>query len=382
VEFHTPTIDFKGTDQVEMNAERLLEVVSLLRLEISQTRPYDRLEVLAKALDQGTAAAVQFKEEFVGSLREAPSNHLVPSARTIIKEMQAGSRIGDGLADHLTALFEDYRLGQAEKAAIVRRVANDILRFEGFLNNFHDSAAQLGIRPHALRNGECEIGVLYPRGAVLIDLSNLTEKSSNLDAGLRVFMEVGGELGSPRLSQVASSELQIFVSVSAAIGALFVKAIEKVLAIVKAKLEIDKVRLEIEQLGLDIDAAKQLRERKGTLEEQRKEEAVDEIMATYVSTDDGRRNELRIRCRNALTFMLIEAERGVVFEVAASQNTSEGVPIAEARTSQGTSAIEATNLQLAQRLGIVMNELAAQRDRLLLSAGTNQQQERVNERMS
>jgi hypothetical protein len=351
-----------------MNAERVLAVVNLLRSELVRTRPYDELDALMNTLTQGSAEAAGVKERLNRLLSNAESNFLVPSARAIVRGIGANNLVGAGLAARLNALLDDYRLTPQEQITVIGQMSGEVLQFEGVLNNFVQTAAKLGIRPWYLPNGQCEVGILYPDVGVISNVESLSKESDDLNAALRVFMEIGGELGSPQIRELSSSGVQLFLAVSTAVGAIVVRAIDKVLDIVKKKYEIDKLRLEIEKLQLDIDAARQLSDKREAVEDQGKREPATEIIGAYAGAYAGRRNELLIALRSALTFIVVQAERGVVFEVSASNRTSDGKTLEEASSSQDTAAIEATSLALVHRLGAAMNELAARRDQLLLDS--------------
>lgn len=351
-----------------MNAERLLAVVNLLRSELGRTRPYDELNALMNALTQGAAEAAGVKERLNRLLSNADSNHLVPSARAIVQGIGANNLVGAGLAARLNALLDDYRLTPQEQIAVIRQISDEVIRFQGVLNNFAEMATSLRIKQWCLPNGQCEVGILYPDVGVISDVESLSKEGDDLNATLRTFMEIGGELGSPQIRELSSSGVQVFLAVSAAVGFVVAKAIDKVLDIVKKKYEIEKLRLEIEKLHLDIDAARQLNDKRDAIEDQGKTEAASEIIGAYVGTDAGRRNELLIALRSALTFIVVQVERGVVFEVSAAERTSDGKTLEEASSSQGAAAIEATSLALVHGLGTAMNELAARRDQLLLDS--------------
>ena len=343
-------------------------MIDLLRSEIEkENRVYEGLEKLATLMEQGSLASAEgVREQVIDILLNAQSNLLPPSWRAIIQEIGGASLVGLGLASRLQALLEDYRLSPKEAASVVRAIHGEILNFNGFINNHGNSARGLGIKPYTLAPGTCEIGVLYPEVGVIHDLESLVNESEQLDTALRAFMEVGGATGSPNIKQLSSSEPSMFFEVVASVGAAVATAISKVLGIIKSKLEIDKLRLEIEQKKIDPESAKRLKSRVQSVENEGLDEATETVLEFYMGSDEGRRNELRISTKNALRFMLVQTQRGVVFEVTASSRTSEGLTTEEAAKIQGPPSIEARQLKVSKELGGSMKELAAKREQLLL----------------
>ena len=280
---------------------------------------YENLTRLQKALEQNLPEQLQaIKDQILDILSKAASNSLPPSWRIVIQEIGADNIVGAGLASRLRALLEDYRLSPKEASSLVGAIHTEMMTLHGNLNNYSNFARSLGLEPYTLGPGECEIGVIYPKTGVISDLESLVQESKDLDIALRAFMEIGGAAGSPRIKQVSSSEISIFFDVLAGVGAAVAKAIEKILGIIKTKGEIDKLRQEIEEKRIDLEAANLLKARAQAVEEKGLEEAAGAVIEIYVGSDEGRKNELRISVKNALGFMLIQTQRGILFESVCS----------------------------------------------------------------
>lgn len=353
-----------------MNTDRFLEVADVLRAELEkENRVYELLATLAERLKENDREGIEAATERVlSALANARSNEFAPSRRAIVREIGGENLIGKGLADRLKALLEDYRLSPGEAAKVVQDINKEVQTFYGFLNNLAISSLRLGLEPHTISPGECEVGVLYPKPAVISDLDSLVHEARDLDHVLRTFMEIGGASGSPRVSHVSSSDIAFYFSVAAGVGYAVSKCIDKVLEIFHKKLEIDKARLEVEKLEIDVEIAKQLKERGEALEEKNVDAAADFIVKLYEGPDGGRRNELRLKSKVAVRFMVEQIKRGVIFEVTASSVTSKGLSVEEAVAKKGALAGEARQLAEVHRLGGSMRELAAKREQIVIPA--------------
>jgi hypothetical protein len=146
-------------------------------------------------------------------------------------------------------------------------------------------------------------------------------------------------------------------------------AISQALELIKKKYEIEKLRLEIEEKKIDNESAKRLKEREKSVVDEGLDQITGVLAKLYEGNDEGRRNELRIAIRNTAGFLLIQIQRGVVFEVVGSPKTSEGKKVEEVEKGEGPSAIEARNLVLVQKFGGTMQAIVAKRDQLALLSG-------------
>jgi len=349
-----------------VNTQRFLEVVELLRTELNTHRVLDGLSRLKTALQTDPSRAERLKEEILSTLAQAPSNLFSPSSRLIVRSMKAHSLLGIGAGQRLQALLTDYRLNPREAGSLVGELASEILQLEGYLNNFSSSARQLGMEPHRVKAGHCEIGILYPFPDVVADLPSLRLEVDELNKHLRYLLEAGGMHGDPRLVEVSTNDLAIFLLATASAGAAVATAIERTLALIQRRLEIQRLRLEIEQREIDLEAAKLLREREEAVTDEGTREAVTVVMARAEIQDEGRRNELEIAIGHSIRFLLQNSERGVIFEVTSSQHTSDGTEVNEAVRSEGPRQREAQDLILAKRDGAAQRTFAERREQLLL----------------
>jgi len=350
-----------------MHAERLLRIAELLVAELNDYRLLPLLNELQQALEGGrhddVAPLLDQIHEISGS---APSNAWPPSQRLILSEIGGNGLVGLSAWTRLEAFMKDYRLSPKAAAALVTELHGEILNFEGTLKNFANSARRLRREPDVLPPGTCEIGVLYPFPELVPDVEAMHREFKALDDALRVFGELGGSAGSLRIRNISTSDLSVFLAASAATGALVAKAIEKILDLLKKRLEIKALRLQLEKMELEIDAAKRLQEREARLMEQGIDDLTDEIIEICHIDDEGRRNELRISTGHSLRFMVMQAERGVVFEVAASLRTSSGAQLEEASERGDEYAVEARHLALAAEHGAAMTARALERGRLAI----------------
>jgi hypothetical protein len=356
-----------------VNTERLLEVVEILRDEVEKShRVYELLDELIQFLRQGAIERAQsVKNSTVNLLSKAPSNYFTPSRQSILREIGGDKLVGRGLADRIKALLEDYRLSPKEAAQVFTEIHREVLEFNGFINNLRNTSQRLGLKPHMIPAGKCEIGVIYPKPEVIADLGNLVDESRDLDHALRTFMEIGGTPGSPKISQISSSDIAFFLTVAASVGLAISKCIEKILEFIQKKYEIEKIRLEVEEKKIGLEIAKKLRAQEKEVEDAGVAEASGIILKLYEGTDEGRRNELGVAANGAARFMVVQVQRGVIFEVAASNVTSKGIDIQKAQEEKGKLSPEALQLKEVLRLGGSMRELAARREQLALPEAAN-----------
>src|SRR5581483_10515420 len=119
-----------------MNAERVIEVVRVLRHELDENpvlQPLDEIAKILRARDlDGAKARLQSLDRL---LFRAPSNRFSPSRYLILRAIGGAKLVGNGLATRLDALLNDYRLDPAEMSPIVAQVHHELHNFQGLLNN-------------------------------------------------------------------------------------------------------------------------------------------------------------------------------------------------------------------------------------------------------
>lgn len=346
-----------------MHNERLLRVARALLWELKEFRLLPLLNGLKMSLERGERDDDEI-ERILGSVGEisesAPSNRWPPSWTLMLRDIGGEGLVGRSAYDRLSALFEDYRLSPKAVAALIGELHGEILRFEGILNNFINSSEALERDADELTAGSCEIGILYPFPGVITTLETLYEEIKDLDDALRTFAELGGAAGSLRLRQVSTSLFEVFVYATPAVGALVATAIGKILDLYIKRLQIQKARLEVEKLRLDVDSAKSLRESEQAIMKEGVDAIANHLVKLSVVDNEGRCNELRVATGLSLRFLVAQLDRGVVFEVVASNSTAAGKSFDLAQSEGGADALEAEQLALASERGASMRAFAVQ----------------------
>lgn len=346
-----------------MNTEKLLALARSLLWELNEYRLLPVLNELIEALKGGDAAGGR-TEELLAVARElsaaAPSNAWPPSSVLMLQKIGGKGLVGSSAFDRLHALMSDYRLSSAATASLVAELHKEILHFEGILKNLVNTAVRLNLGPDELEPGSTEIGVVFPSPRIVVDLESLVREAKDLDAALRVFGELGGCSGSFRIRLVTSSSLVLFLTATASVGALLASAISKALDLYMKKLEIEKARLEIEKLKLEVSAAEELRQKEQAVIEDGLSAVAEELVTHSQVKNEGRRNELRTATRSALMYLIVNIERGVVFEVSSSPKTSSGAALPEAESGEGPETLEVRQLNYAADQGASMRSLAIQ----------------------
>jgi hypothetical protein len=175
----------------------------------------------------------------------------------------------------------------------------------------------LKIGSEELAQGECELGVLVPRAFLDNRLDRFADELEELNQIFGVFAEISiGSRPGFEIKTISSTDLSVYLEVSAVVGACIAAAIERIVALYRQLLEIRKLQGELEKQGLEKRNLKGIEDHANGVMELGIDKLVKEIVAEYLPKgDSARKNELSIELKFSLKKIANRIDRGFNIEV-------------------------------------------------------------------
>ena len=344
-----------------MDAEILHEVVALISDELNEFSVLKHLDPLANALRKND---LQEAERLLASAEEVldqcPSNRLIPSRDRVFRSIGGLLLTGNGLAQRLRGVTSEEVLSPAEEAAIIEGIRKEIHKFHGIVNNLRNYLGHVNISIPYLPADECEIGVIYTANSQ-DHLDTFIDELKDLDRHMRVFNEIGGAAESPRVRALASGSYEIYLAVTTTAAAAVALAIDKILAWRKSWWETELLKIQVREKTRNNSAVQAIEEQQEAERAAALEAAERELWSHYTIKNQARSKEVQIALTQALRFILLQVEKGVVFEVRAPlpKDTPRDLPNKQQ-----------TLLSEIRSKGGGMRDLLRAREQLLLPSAT------------
>jgi hypothetical protein len=324
-----------------MNAERLHVIALAVRDDLVETRVEKTLGGLVSALQnqvsqpQGPEHQQQVSTHLAALYKVLPtarSNDFSPAWKQVVKELGAEHLLGADLADQIRAVFERNAITPSVALEQLRQLQQQLIKFKQALDQVIAGFDYLKIGAEQLMAGECELGVLIPRSSVDNRLDEFADELTTLDQILGDFAEVAtGSRPGFGIRSISSSDLSVYLDSAPATAACLAVAVERLVSFYKQLLEIRKLRLELKSQGVPDKKLKGITDHADSLMSDGIEALVTDLINQYYRNDDeGRRHELTVALRFALTKIARRIDKGYSIEIRVEpvpqSKDQEGVP--------------------------------------------------------
>jgi hypothetical protein len=218
---------------------KLQELVNALSQVVKQPHPTHQ-QTLADSLNG-----------MYGAVADTPSDQFSPAWRQILAEIGGEDLFGSKLKGNIEAIFSRNQITPAVALNELQQLHKRLQDFKTALDQCSASLKYFKIWDEKLEPGECEIGVLIPRGKVDNKLINFADELKELSFILNTFSELAtGNKEDLTIRTISSSDLLVYLQASAPYAAFVAICIERVVTLYKQLLEIRKLNEEIRQQGV------------------------------------------------------------------------------------------------------------------------------------
>jgi hypothetical protein len=286
------------------------------------------------------------------ALTNAPSNNFPPTWRQSLEELGLSNILGLWLLGRLDEIFARNQITPAVASGELQALAQEVEQTHASLAGLTSSLAALHVGQETLAVGDCELGILIPRGFVKNHLDPLGQELRELDSILRPFEEVAtGSRQGFAVRAIASTDFGIFLDSLPITAACVATAIERIVALYKSFLEIRKLRNELAKQNVPEVTTNPLNDYVEKMVASNIPKIADELVAEfYIKDDPGRANELKIEIRHSLKAIAARIDRGFYFEVTcnppdekAPEGGAQEISIEDERKTAAYERIKAVN---------------------------------------
>jgi len=327
-----------------MNAERLHAIVKELRAEMDSLQLVATVQNLVNGLravvQQSNQSTQQNLASYIStldrSLTDTTVDRFSPTWKQVLKEIAGDDLFGSTLKQNIDQILSRNQLTPSVAADEIDKIRVRMERFNNALNQAISAFAAFNVGDETLAPGECEIGMLIPRGAVDNRMLTFAEELQEFGFILNTFSEVATDKPDDlSIITISSSDLLVYLSAAAPYAACVAVAVERVVALYKQLLEIRKLEVELENQGIPEQAREIVEQHANTHMERGIEKLSVEIVQQYhKGKDSGRKNELTNGVRISLNKIANRIDRGYNIEVRCE-------PVADSETSENTQTREA-----------------------------------------
>ena len=361
-----------------MDVSRLLAVVNDIESEY-QGGLSQLLKVLVQqytaARDtpgQDNTAAIQ---KALGSLVEYVDGGVFvqypPSKAAVLDAIGGLQRVGPGFRERLNKILS---VAGQTTAGIVTGLGELEAGQEAFRKSCFQTSAgleSLGVTPHAIPEGEFEVGVLIPERLVDQKLGALAKELEGWNKIVRGFQEVAGEdEREVTVAGLASGSYEVYLPLGIIAASLVSRTIDKVLEWYLRVLEIRKRRLELQDLGAPVSEASAIKKHERDFLDKEIRALVGELIKeVHPKVDATRKNELETLLTVSIRQIARFVDKGGTVEVDSTPPEKPEEPTAPPEDEQATP--KAT--QEYERLQEDFTRLSSKFERvsLILEAGSS-----------
>lgn len=328
-----------------MDASRLLEVLN----DVEQEFEGGLAKLLAAVVQQYTAArdsptvdngpAIQTALALVlESINKSKFHEYPPAKAGILKAIGGDTRVGLGLATELDKLLAIPGQTAAGTVTTMTALVGEVNIFRKSCTQVRVGLAALGVIPHAIPQGQFEVGILIPEGLVDHELSSLVKELGTWNKIIRGFQEVvGEEEREVTVTGLSSGSYETYIPLGLMAAHYLSLTIDKIFDWYSKVLEIQKHRLQLKQLGapgLEVSAIQ--KHEKDFINEGIRTLAKDIIKAAHPKTDSHRKEELENHLTISIHQITRFVDKGGTVEVTSAppETTKEPEPPTEAATQE------------------------------------------------
>jgi len=316
-----------------MNIQKVHTVMQIIDKEFLEHKIIPLLQNLQATLNNSLAqrtpqAAQAFedaKKQMFDALARCPSNSFVPSKQYIFKAIGGDVNTGNKLGERISEVVGANALTPGKAVEELQKLLNDVNAFYTAIKAVLTNFKKLNISSDALAPGSCEIGVLMP---IEPELQNFEKELHELNHHLRTFSEVVSGKAEPVIIRAVSSgsPIEVFLDSAPVVALTIATTIERIVALYKNALEIRIAKKKLEDLSVPKATVASIEQHEKSMVAAELEKIADDIYKDYKGKDSGRKNELRTALSKALKYLAEKIDKGVDFEVSASENDDSEPP--------------------------------------------------------
>lgn len=351
-----------------MNAERLHVVARSIHKEMVTSQVLSLLKALNSNLKQqiNQPQQPQHQQEVANhlsslyaALENAGSNDYSPAWVLTAEEIGAYNLLGSQLQARLQNIFERNQITPSVALEEVTTLYTEVGALMTSLEQLMSSFEHLYIGYEVLDPGECELGILIPRGFVNNDLDIFAKELEELDSIFKTLAEVAtGSRPNLNIRTISSSDLTVFLDLAPEIAACTAFAVERIITLYKQLLEIRKLHKEMRNTGVPEDSLVGVEDHANNLMNDGIDKLAIHLLDKYFANGDkGRRNELHTGLRFSLKKIANRIDNGFNIEIrvepypAPDEDSDGEAESAEAETHINVIQSASKNLQFIKLEG-------------------------------
>jgi hypothetical protein len=308
-----------------MHLGRFHAVIDHIETHFREAKLAEQLEAAAVALDQYTSSRAEshiadFRAKLASAIDDSESvapELLQPYAQQVIDELSIRDLFPPRLRVAIEEVVSMHGFDSASLSAALRKQAKQYLAKIALLKQLDTSLRGLSAEYTSVEDDKAEVGLLLPReivGETLPDLSKEFDKISNLARAVNEL--TGVETYDSKVATISSSWWQIFLEVPIDQVALWVVAIERIVALFKSNLEIKNLQKQLSEKSIPEKILKLISdevEKKVTAELTK---IAADIVARFGKLEDkGRKNEVETQLRQGLYYLARRMNQGAQVEI-------------------------------------------------------------------
>lgn len=308
-----------------MHLGRFHAVIDQIERHFRDAKVAEQLEAAAASLEQYSQSkvdsfVVDFRENLGLALEHSeriPQELLQPYAQQVIDELSIRELFPPAPRTAIDAITRANGFDSAALAAALKRLAKQYLAKIAVLKQLDSSLRALSAEYTYIDDEKAEVGLLLPRevvGETLPDLTKEFDKISNL---ARAVNELTGEGNyDSRIVTISSSWWQVFLEVPIDQVALWVLAIERIVALFKSNLEIKALQKQLGEKSISDKILTMITEEVDNKVSTELTKIASDIVERFGSIDDtGRRNEVETQFRQGLHYLARRLNQGAQVEI-------------------------------------------------------------------
>lgn len=309
-----------------MNAERLYVIAKAIKTDLAKGKIIPTLEQLINALQNQITApqepshqqqVSEYRTKLNEALTESSVRDFSPTWMQIVDQIHGTHILGEKLLESLEQCFSANAITPSVALDKLKVIRDELKAFSNGLDQLINAYAQLSIGSEDLEPGECEVGILIPRGFVDDRLDNLGKELAELNKIFGVFAEIaqGGRPGF-KVRTLSTSDFLVFIEAALPVAACIAVAVDKLISTYKNLLDIRKHHRELKELGLRKVELGGIEEYANRLMSERIDELDKELLAEFLKqADQHRENELKVELKQQLSKLANRIDRGFNVEV-------------------------------------------------------------------
>ena len=317
-----------------MNVERLHAIASAIKTDLQTTSTLSHLQNLADALhnlssspgnvDYQTALSVNLKALHTALLSSA-TNTFSPTWKQVISETGMDVLLGMPLAATVDNIIAKNQMTLGVAANEVKVLLSSVTELSNVINALLSGFSTLAVGSEDLDPGECELGVLVPRGFVGNRLDYFAEELEELNKIFGTFSELASNSRPGfEIKTISSSDLSVYLEAAPVVGACIAVAVERIIALYKQLLEVRKLQGELRKQGLEDKSLKGIEDHANGVMEQGIDTLVKELVKEFHhGGEKGRVNELKVELKYSLKKIANRIDRGFNIDVRMSEPATE-----------------------------------------------------------